>query len=241
MHKDDRLISSTNGIMLKYTIINATNHDHGFYYCEARNEAGSKNSNGDTLSVHYIRCQQKSDFNSIVAEGKSVSITCQVNAQPYPNYTFFKNNKVVKSGYVKEYMIENATEEDTGDYHCMAINDAGNVTCGQKNLLVQYIRCQQKSDVNSIVAEGNSVSITCQVNAQPYPNYTFFKNNKVVKSGYVKEYMIENATEEDTGNYRCMAINNAGNVTCGQKNLLVQCTYQLMYPFLKADFHKVKS
>ncbi|XP_033095605.1 hemicentin-1-like [Anneissia japonica] len=175
MHKDDQLISSTNGTTLKYTIINATSHDHGFYYCEAHNKAGSKTSNGVTLSMHYIRCQQKSDVNIIVAEGDSVSIPCQVNAQPNPNYTFFKNNKVVKSGYVKEYMIEKATEEDTGNYHCMAVNNAGNVTCGQKNLLVPYCLISTFSLIKG--------HLTCVAEGQPEPNTTITVNGDVVANG----------------------------------------------------------
>ncbi|XP_052814063.1 titin-like [Mya arenaria] len=141
-------------------------------------------------------------------------------------------------------LIYEVRAEDAGKYACVAINNVGKATCTaslnvqipvQSPETVQPLEealrapeCTQPPQ-NLVIDEGEPVTFTCKITGSPAPTVTWYRNNQIVKpSKYfhmestpdgVHILSILEAFPEDTGIYKCVARNKAGEttVTCQLK------------------------
>ncbi|XP_060064415.1 titin-like, partial [Ylistrum balloti] len=138
-------------------------------------------------------------------------------------------------------VIYEVTPEDIGQYDCVAINTVGKATCTARlnvEIPVKAPEAEEQKQVeapveppvvteapqNLEVDEGEPVTFTSRITGSPPPNVTWYRNNVLIKpSKYFRmestpdgthSLSILEAFPEDTGNYRCVARNKAGEVTC---------------------------
>uniref|UniRef100_A0AAF5HXT5 Uncharacterized protein n=1 Tax=Strongyloides stercoralis TaxID=6248 RepID=A0AAF5HXT5_STRER len=128
--------------------------------------------------------------------------------------------------------IINATKEDIGEYKCEAVNVKGKAITDSK-LDVKHAEEKAISDDSNIpepmfieplkpcqVNEDDNAELICKVNEESKPEIYWFKDNTPVKTGehITEEHLpdgslklkIQNAKVEDTGVYKCEAVNQKG-------------------------------
>jgi len=74
------------------------------------------------------------------------------------------------------------------------------------------------SDVisNTTIIENNRISLPCPVRGTPQPDVTWYRGDSPVRGHRVTSdgsLVLERASANDTGQYRCVADNVAGNVS----------------------------
>ena len=69
-----------------------------------------------------------------------------------------------------------------------------------------------KSEVT--VVDGNVLYLTCEAEGFPAPSVTWKKSNKVLQTNINKtDFIIDDASENDAGKYKCEASNSVGTVS----------------------------
>ena len=83
------------------------------------------------------------------------------------------------------------------------------------------------------VIQGQNVNFFCNASGNPVPTITWTRNGSVLTSSVARisfgaesrELTITSINRADSGEYRCVANNNEGNVTSDAATLDVQCEY----------------
>ncbi|XP_024080936.1 titin isoform X2 [Cimex lectularius] len=134
-------------------------------------------------------------------------------------------------------LIIESVPEDSGNYECVAINKGGEARC-QAELLVDSpkkgpgkVDTKQGPEVAPTVVEpltdqakkeGQPVLFKCKISAKPAPQIQWFKGNQAIKlskyfqmgkEGDTYTLRISEAFPEDEGTYKCVASNQAGEVS----------------------------
>lgn len=121
--------------------------------------------------------------------------------------------------------ITQASEEDDGKFVCEITNAAGSET-SQATVTVELVKAPEfLSDFEDCtVDEGKTVVLEAKVSGAPFPDVKWLKDGKEVKTkGRVKvqkneetgiiKLVIEGATPEDEGTYRCTISNSQGTAS----------------------------
>eukprot|EP00106_Octopus_bimaculoides_P016754 XP_014784196.1 PREDICTED: titin-like isoform X3 [Octopus bimaculoides] len=140
-------------------------------------------------------------------------------------------------------LIFEVQPEDAGTYACVSINTNGKSTCTAKLIvdepdvtkeshahlkLAKQVKATpptiMKRPENKTVPESESVSFSCKITSNPPPVVTWYCNNHLVKpSKYfnmtstpdgVHTLTLLEAFPEDRGQYRCVARNVTGEISC---------------------------
>ncbi|NXL77816.1 HMCN1 protein, partial [Leptocoma aspasia] len=205
--------------------------DAGIYTCVATNGAGS-----DTVEV-TVQVQEPPTiedldppFNSPFQErvaNQRIAFPCPAKGIPKPAIKWLRNGRELTGAEpglsVQEdgtlLVIAALTPSDSGDYVCVAANEAGS-TQRRYSLKVHVppeIRDQDKVTNTSVVVH-HPVSLFCEVTGNPFPVISWYKDDiQVVESSALqilhngKILKLLKATTEDAGQYSCKAINVAGS------------------------------
>uniref|UniRef100_A0A0N4ZKF6 Obscurin n=1 Tax=Parastrongyloides trichosuri TaxID=131310 RepID=A0A0N4ZKF6_PARTI len=128
--------------------------------------------------------------------------------------------------------IINATIEDIGEYKCEAVNKKGKAIT-DADLNVKHAEIKVLDDDSGLaepmfleplkpcqITEHDTVELSCKINEESKPEIHWFKDNIPVETNdhITEEHLpdgglklkIENATIEDTGEYKCEAVNRKG-------------------------------
>ena len=84
---------------------------------------------------------------------------------------------------------------------------------------------------NTTVTEGNNITLSCNASGDPEPTISWFRGGSVLTSddsriflgADSKQLTITSIKRNNTGEYRCVANNSAGNATSDVAKLIVQC------------------
>ena len=86
---------------------------------------------------------------------------------------------------------------------------------------------------NKTVTEGNNITLSCNASGDPEPTISWFRGGSVLTRDDAriflgadsKQLTITSIKRNNTGEYRCVANNSAGNATSDAAKLNVQCKY----------------
>ncbi|KFD70456.1 hypothetical protein M514_00956 [Trichuris suis] len=178
--------------------------------------------------------------NCDVQENETAVMKCKVIGTPLPEVRWFKENASLESSAKFELTsdvdglfllkIHNAKEEDVGEYRCEVFNCKGvasskaqlSVTVGETSEAVKALEAPLfvKTLTSCSLTEGEHLQLNCAVSGQPTPTIQWFKNGEEIKAtGLVKieslpegilTLVVQNAHVGDSGMYRCLATNEAG-------------------------------
>ncbi|XP_060069782.1 hemicentin-1-like [Ylistrum balloti] len=193
--------------------------DEGRYLCLAGNEGGF------TEALVHVRVQVPpkavvTPASKNFKTGQTVNLTCTAEGFPAPNFYWLRDNKLMIPNeriYIDGPHISfiNMFLGDQGEYQCLAENLAGE---DMVTTTLMYIETPQiyRSDERVLVASGDMAVLVCAANGIPNPKITWFRGDvQLRKLSYVNitddgVLMILGTQQQDGGQYRCVATNEAG-------------------------------
>uniref|UniRef100_A0A8C4TF63 Neurotrimin-like n=1 Tax=Erpetoichthys calabaricus TaxID=27687 RepID=A0A8C4TF63_ERPCA len=226
----------------EYTIKiqNVNVYDEGLYTC-----AVQTNHFPRTTFIHVI-VQVPPKIRSIssnisVSEGDNVTLKCLASGKPEPEVTWKHLSAIGRMGpQIYLLMITSITRHDSGLYECKAVNDAASVA--QRVEVTVNFPPYISDTKNEGVPLGYKGTLHCEAVAMPIAKFEWYRDQRRILNklngvqiqniGRVSMLTLFNVSEEDYGNYTCVAINKLGSANASinfwaefsfKLNLL--CTY----------------
>ncbi|KAG8517174.1 Hemicentin-1 [Galemys pyrenaicus] len=202
--------------------------DSGTYTCHVANVAGTaeKSFNVDIYVPPIIDGNLAVPLNKQVVIAHSLTLECKAAGNPPPVLTWLKDGVPVKASDNirieaggKKLEITSALESDRGQYVCVATSVAGEKEI-KYEVDVLVPPAIEGSDETSyfIVMVNNLLELECPVTGSPPPTIMWLKDGQLIdgRDGFKillngRKLVIAQAQVSDTGLYRCVATNTAGD------------------------------
>lgn len=170
-----------------------------------------------------------------------MSFTCEVIGDPPPEIMWMRDsNEVSPDGnrYVVQtdgtLVISDATEQDTGDYECVARSEMGSTKSRKARALITVSPSLRFTELpeSQTVQVGTDVSFACRVDGQPTPSIQWWRNSQLLSVGgrvAIEEdgnvLRILAAKESDAARYVCRAKNSNGYAETSADLKVVDAAY----------------
>ncbi|XP_056300015.1 opioid-binding protein/cell adhesion molecule isoform X2 [Pseudoliparis swirei] len=220
---DPRVILMENTAVTEYSIKiqNVDVHDEGPYVCSILTNKKPKST-----KVHLI-IQVPARITNIskdvtVNEGSNVNLMCLAVGRPEANVIWKHRSprgthKFVTEG---EHLALNAiTKEQSGSYECIASNDISSPDVRTVQVTVNYPPFISKARSTGTPV-GQKGILQCEASAVPRADFEWYKEDrrlfnglnrvKIENQGKQSMLVFFNVSEEDYGNYTCVAVNTMG-------------------------------
>ncbi|XP_052080330.1 hemicentin-1-like isoform X6 [Mytilus californianus] len=238
--KDTDGISGSSIEVPSLTILDVTTSESGIYICFAKTNNGTGQSR--PINVTVIGDEpivNVGDTISSTRYGENITLFCNITANPKVTHVYWEKEvngtkNVLNSWTVgirgasvetPSLTIMKSTTADAGNYKCVATNDVG--TGNSETISLKVIGKLPTVSVTPVlqpVNYGESVNITCGVNANPPATIVYWekKSNGFIKvmnnettgtAGITVEnpsMTLLHATDSDSGYYKCFAVNEFG-------------------------------
>ncbi|XP_076821519.1 myosin light chain kinase, smooth muscle-like isoform X3 [Clavelina lepadiformis] len=233
--EDEVFTSFRNGVA-RLRLRDVHSRHAGEYVCKAHNEAGTVQcSSRVTIKVKRVQLRPhftKSPSDVRATEGETVIIETEVEGVPTPEIVWSLDGEEVSGAdasfinNLAKLVLRNVTPASSGQYMCSALNASGedSVACRvrvkQKKLDIPPEFTAPLSDIS--VSESDDVCLRCMVTGIPEPTVKWMYNEEILEAEEgieitfhdgVAALTLEQATEEDTGLYTCVAVNPEGQST----------------------------
>ncbi|KAG7189813.1 hypothetical protein KM043_017473 [Ampulex compressa] len=158
--------------------------------------------------------------------GDTMTLTCRVSGDPIPQIKWMRDsNEIPVDGeryIIREdgaLVVSKVTEQDTGEYECVASSDMGLAKSRKARALItvqSLLRFTQLPESQTVQA-GTDVSFVCKVEGRPTPRIQWWRNSQLVATS--DRVVIENggnvlrilaAKRSDGARYVCKARNSNG-------------------------------
>ncbi|MEQ2288949.1 hypothetical protein AMECASPLE_028225, partial [Ameca splendens] len=148
-----------------------------------------------------------------IVEGSSVTLTCSSDANPAADYTWYKEDGQKMSSNESQLMFSSIQSSDSGRFICKAENQLGWKWSEYKHIDVKHAPQLPSVSVSPSgeIVEGSSVTLTCNSDANPAANYTWYKEDEESPKVSGQNFIITDVRPEHSGNYSCEAQNTRGS------------------------------
>ncbi|XP_075792870.1 hemicentin-1 isoform X2 [Pelodiscus sinensis] len=161
-----------------------------------------------------------------VVAGNSLTLDCKAGGNPPPLLTWLKdgvpvkasdNLRIVSGG--KKLEILNAVEADRGQYICVATSRAGEkeIKYDVEILVPPFVEGGEEASDYFVILD-SPLELDCPALGTPPPTIMWLKDGQPVKEGdgykillNGRKLLISRAQVSDTGRYKCVATNKAGD------------------------------
>ncbi|XP_030648099.1 opioid-binding protein/cell adhesion molecule [Chanos chanos] len=219
---DPRVILLNNTAVTEYSIKiqNVNLHDEGPYVCSILT-----NKKPESTKVHLI-VQVPARIVNIstdvtVNEGSNVSLMCLAIGRPEPNVVWkhrsASGHKFITEGEFVEMTA--ITKEQSGVYECISSNDISAPDVRTLQVTVNYPPIISKARSTGTPVGQRGV-LQCEASAVPLADFEWYKEDrrlfnglngvKIENRGKQSRLIFFNVSEEDYGNYTCVATNILG-------------------------------
>ncbi|XP_067846589.1 hemicentin-1 isoform X2 [Heptranchias perlo] len=204
------------------TVENATPDDTGSYTCIATNVAGHDTKTVSlTVYVHPAFTELPGDIS--LNKGERLALNCAGNGIPTPEITWTFNNNIIPAQYDNinghsELVIEKVSKEDSGTYICTAGNRVGSINAIGFVYVKEPPIFDGDFNPNCIEPLGGSAILNCEVRGDPPPTIQWSKKGiniqitNRIRQLHNGSLAIYGTVNEDAGDYKCIATNDAGVV-----------------------------
>ncbi|XP_067023829.1 hemicentin-2-like [Acropora muricata] len=197
----------------------------GWYTCNAKNKAGV----AFTYSFLYVLEKPiiSSKTDSLLIEGERLTLTCQADeATKEIRWTkdcdcgLSRANISQNGNNNSTLVIEKVLTSDRGKYSCEAIHEAGSASTSVDISVTEKPPTVTMSSIpHPSLIEGERLALTCVANeATNEIKWTKDNVSEIARAsteeiGKNSTLVIEKVLTSDSGNYSCMAVNNAGSAS----------------------------
>lgn len=177
-----------------------------------------------------------------IIEGESANIECKASGKPPPEFSWVKVVNQLNLSSSERFKVDpvtgmltiiSARRDDSGEYQCIASNNAGRVTA---TIVISVIVKPKISEfLNMTVVQGKTVEMRCKATGQPLPEVIFRKHtaekpyvigaqpqddriilenehDNMAIDTTIGILRIENVRTDNDGLYECIAKNVGGPV-----------------------------
>ncbi|XP_042564658.1 limbic system-associated membrane protein isoform X2 [Clupea harengus] len=193
-------------------------YDEGQYTCSIQTKERARTSQV-FLIVQVPANIYKVSEDITINEGNNVTLTCLASGRPEPMITWRLLNPSAEPLDGEEYLdISGVTRTQAGRYECKASNDVATPDVKYVNVVVNYPPFI-KDAKNSDPQVGRMGVLQCEASAVPKPEFEWYRDDKRLSNGQGLSIqmmgtrtllLVSNVTEEDYGNYTCVATNRLG-------------------------------
>ncbi|XP_068757719.1 neural cell adhesion molecule 1-like [Montipora capricornis] len=190
--------------------------DKGAYKCSIKQTKGSERitvySQVINVSVIVPPNVKLSGSRHNVREGDNITLKCIVRGCPKPQISWFKDKLQLKEEEKANLVKRNITEEGEGTYTCKAKNQGGS----ENDTFDVIVDAPPKLDAalkkdSMPVLFHSTLQLKCIESGYPEPKVNWTNNG--IQVGNNNTLVITNVTFKDAGQYGCVAMNRAGNVS----------------------------
>jgi len=202
-----------------YTIASANEGSEGVYTVVATNSAGSKTSNGATLTVGFATSAPvftTQPVSKTASVGSSVSFTSAATGSPAPTYQWRKDGVAISGATSASYTIKSVSTGSAGVYTVIISNTAGTKTSSWATLTVSTAKAAPvftTQPVGKSATAGTPVKLTAVATGSPTPTYQWRRNGVNITGATSSSYTINSVSGSNTGTYTVVASNSVGSVT----------------------------
>ncbi|XDV16262.1 hypothetical protein PO909_016055, partial [Leuciscus waleckii] len=191
-----------------YSISKISSDDSGEYKCKSINEHGERYSDTVTLNVMYPprSVSVLISGSGVIVEGDSVTLNCISDSNPPAlNFSWFKENETSAVGSGQSF-----SALQTGRFYCQAHNQHGSQRSDAVTVTVKDppVKPVISISLSGVIVEGDSVTLNCISDSNPPAEISWIKGGTIVGSGRI--YNISKISSDDSGEYKCKAINEHG-------------------------------
>ncbi|KAM4662543.1 hemicentin-2 [Discoglossus pictus] len=199
--------------------------DSGNYRCVASSSGGEDSLEFRLEVLEPPSFAEGSDVLLEKVANEPVVMTCPVHGTPTPQIRWLKNGVFLTAnlpGVAQlgngSLLIELALPSQSGDYICLATNEAGSAR--RKTKLVVYAPpkiLEDGQNANISMMANHPLTLSCEVTGVPYPTVTWSKDGQklyesaglsILASG--QSLRFHRIRKEDSGSFTCRAVNRAG-------------------------------
>ncbi|XP_056142091.1 carcinoembryonic antigen-related cell adhesion molecule 1 [Lampris incognitus] len=225
-----QIISANNVTVLDNTTLTLNGiqqSDSGDYQCEAFNAVSNKTSSRYKVLVNYGPEKPTVTGPDQVIAGHRATFNCSASSYPPSVYSWFFDGFLLAN--TPEYVTRPLYSNMSGKYICMAYNNiTGRNSSAYKMLtVVEPIVNVQVEVALKPAIDGHSYMLHCNVTGTA--DYVYWMkdggllhvNKRIALSWDNKTVTFNPVENTDSGDYQCMAVNIASNMTSHSYNLLV--------------------
>ncbi|XP_059503813.1 hemicentin-1 isoform X2 [Stegostoma tigrinum] len=195
--------------------------DTGSYTCIATNVAGQDTETFSlTVYVHPAFTELPGDAS--LNKGERLSLNCAANGIPTPKIIWTFNNSIKSAHYnnangQSKLVIEKVSKDDSGTYVCTAENKVGSIKA-IGSVYVKEPPIFSDFNPNHIEPLGGNAILNCEVRGDPPPMIQWSKKGihvqitNRIRQLHNGSLAIYGTVNEDAGDYKCIATNDAGVV-----------------------------
>ncbi|XP_078377827.1 tenascin-R-like [Oculina patagonica] len=180
---------------------------------------------------------------SYVTEGSNVTLpTCHVTGYPAPVVTWRKSSGQLPQGRAQYnnsvLQISDVRKVDSDTYFCSAVNLLGNVARKTLLVVISLPVFTVKPPGKVFASTGSNLTLNCSATGDPQPVISWKRQGAALPVGRShrtnEALIISDASEEDAGNYICLAtsagvfdIEAISDVHVGSRDQLLQTSWNV--------------
>ncbi|XP_011291978.1 obscurin isoform X5 [Musca domestica] len=243
LQPSERILMTCDGKHVGLIIKPAETSDSGVYSCLLANPLGEDTS---SCNANVRKVYKKPVFTQKITDqqqvyGGDAKISVSVSGVPYPELTWFFNDKPITDGdkyYMKHdgdhhtLTVRDCNDGDKGVYKCIATNREGkDITQGRLDIvneIKKHARSEPPVFLKKIgdcdIYPGMDAKFTAMATGYPKPEVEWFKNGQKLfptdrihietEGNGLMRLCIKNADESDVGRYTCRVFNPHGDEQC---------------------------
>ncbi|GFR66575.1 hemicentin-1 [Elysia marginata] len=189
--------------------------DSANYYITVTNDEGSTTVGPIPLRVRYQPTNvQATASPALLQTGNTLTLSCSADAWPQiTSYEWTRDGAggaVLATGSV--YTKTQVGADDYALFRCTVKNSVGTQSATVRPN-IQFAPVQTNPGVVlESAAVGSTVTLICDVTANPTPTYTWYDGVDVIAGAVARTYTLQVNAEADFGSYSCSAENTLGTL-----------------------------